>query len=35
MRDRSVPSIVVADPDGRFLGVLYREDAEAALGSAR
>jgi Mg/Co/Ni transporter MgtE len=34
MRDRSVASIVVTDPDGRLLGVLYREDAEAALGSA-
>jgi hypothetical protein len=35
MRDRSVASIVVTDPDGRLLGVLYREDAEAALRAAR
>ncbi|HEY3095269.1 MAG TPA: CBS domain-containing protein [Acidimicrobiia bacterium] len=35
MRDRSVASIVVTDPDGRLIGVLYREDAEAALASAR
>lgn len=33
MRKRSVGSIVVTDPDGRLIGVLYREDAEAALGS--
>ena len=34
MRDRSVASIVITDPDGRLIGVLYRQDAEAALGSA-
>jgi CBS domain-containing protein len=34
MRKRSVASIVVTDPDGRLIGVLYREDAEAALRSA-
>jgi Mg/Co/Ni transporter MgtE len=35
MRDRSVASMVVTDPDGRLLGVLYREDAEAVLRAAR
>jgi len=34
MRARSVVSIVVTDPDGRLIGVLDRQDAEAALGSA-
>jgi Mg/Co/Ni transporter MgtE len=33
MRGRSVGSILVTDPDGRLIGVLYREDAEAALRS--
>jgi len=33
MRRRSVGSILVTDPDGRLMGVLYREDAEAALNS--
>jgi CBS-domain-containing membrane protein len=33
LRDRSVASIVVTDPDGRLIGVLYREDAEAALAT--
>ncbi|MGQ0433433.1 MAG: CBS domain-containing protein, partial [Microthrixaceae bacterium] len=33
MRGRSVGSILVTDPDGRLIGVLYREDAEAALSS--
>jgi CBS domain-containing protein len=31
MRNRNVPAIVVTDPDGRFLGVLRRVDAERAL----
>jgi Mg/Co/Ni transporter MgtE len=35
MRDRSVASIVITDPDGRLIGVLYRDDAEAALRAAR
>ena len=34
MRQRSVASIVVTDPDGRLIGILDREDAEAALESA-
>jgi CBS domain-containing protein len=34
MRNRSVPSIVVTDPDGRLLGVVYRVDAEQALAGA-
>ena len=34
MRHKSVASIVVTDSDGRLIGVLYRDDAEAALGSA-
>jgi len=29
-----VASIVVTDPDGRLIGILDREDAEAALESA-
>src|SRR6266516_2624511 len=33
LRNRSVASIVVTDPDGRLIGLLYREDAQAALGS--
>ncbi|MGQ0805021.1 MAG: CBS domain-containing protein, partial [Actinomycetota bacterium] len=33
MRGRSVGSILVTDPDGRLIGVLYREDAEVALSS--
>ncbi len=34
MRQRSVASIVVTDPDGRLIGILDRQDAEAALASA-
>jgi CBS domain-containing protein len=34
MRARSVASILVTDPDGRLIGVLYRRDAETALSSA-
>jgi CBS domain-containing protein len=33
MRRRHVQSIIVADPDGRLLGVLFRETAEKFLGS--
>jgi len=31
MRNRRVGSILVTDPEGRLLGILYREDAERAL----
>jgi hypothetical protein len=31
---RPLASIVVTDRDGRLIGVLYRRDAEAALGSS-
>ena len=34
MRNRNVPSIVVTDPDGRLLGILWRTDAEQALAGA-
>jgi CBS domain-containing protein len=35
LRDRSVTSIVVTDPEGRLIGVTYRDDAEAALAGPR
>ena len=31
MRRRKVGSIVVTDPDGRLMGILYRDDGENAL----
>ncbi|MFA5890923.1 MAG: CBS domain-containing protein [Actinomycetota bacterium] len=31
MQRRKVGSIVVTDPDGRLIGILYRDDAERAL----
>ncbi len=31
LRGRGVDSILVATSDGRFVGILYREDAERAL----
>ncbi len=34
MQRRNVGSILVSDPDGRLIGVLYREDAEAALSGS-
>ena len=35
LRDRSVASIVVTDPDGLLIGVLSREDAGAAVVTAQ
>ena len=35
MQRRKVASTVVTDPDGRLVGILYREDAERALTSRR
>jgi len=35
MRRRNVPAIVITDPDGRLLGVLHIDDAEAALPRSR
>jgi len=32
MRKRGVGSILVTDPEGRLLGILYREDAEREAG---
>ena len=32
MRNRRVGSILVTDPEGRLLGILYREDAERVVG---
>lgn len=34
MLDRNVDSVLISDPDGRLLGVLYRKDAQAALSEA-
>ena len=34
MRKRRVLSILVTDPEGRLLGILYRKDAEQRLGEA-
>jgi Mg/Co/Ni transporter MgtE len=31
LHDHNVKSIVVTDPDGRLLGITYRDDADAAL----
>ncbi len=31
MRDQRVGSILVATPDGRLVGILYRRDAEQRL----
>jgi CBS domain-containing protein len=35
MRKRHVASIIVTDPDGRLIGVVYREDGEKVLASAQ
>lgn len=35
MKRRKVASIVVTDPDGRLIGIVYRDDAEKALGTGR
>ncbi len=34
MRARNVASILVTDPEGRILGVLHRDDADAALAQS-
>ena len=34
MRSRSLTSLPVTDPEGRLLGVVRRDDIEAALGGA-
>ena len=33
MRKRGVATIIVSDLKGRLVGILYREDAERALGA--
>jgi predicted transcriptional regulator len=33
MQPRKVATIVVSDPDGRFIGILYREDGERLLAA--
>jgi len=35
MRRRGVATIVVSDLKGRLVGILYRQDAERALETAR
>ena len=34
MRKRRVGSIVVTDPEGRLIGILYRDDAEKVLSKS-
>lgn len=33
MTRRKVTELLVTDPDGRLIGVLYRDDAERLLGA--